>query len=42
VNNKEHYRNIWRIAKAIEASNKMLRTPGIRVRDAERQIHVPE
>ena len=42
VNDKEHKRNLRRLAKAIEASNEMLRKAGIQVRGAEQPIHVPE
>jgi uncharacterized heparinase superfamily protein len=39
---KEHKRNLRRIAKAIEASNERLRAAGIQITGAEQQIHVPE
>jgi hypothetical protein len=42
VNDKEHQRNLKRIAKAIEASNERLRKAGIQVRGAEQNIHVPD
>jgi hypothetical protein len=42
VNDKEHKRNLRRIAKAIEASNETLRKAGIQVMSVEKEIHVPE
>jgi len=41
VNEKEHKRNLRRIAKAIEASNERLRQAGVQVVSAEKHIHVP-
>jgi hypothetical protein len=42
VNNKEHKRNLRRIAKAIETSNEKLRKAGIQFTGSENQIHMPE
>jgi hypothetical protein len=41
VNDKEHQRNLKRIAKASEASNERLRKAGIQVIGAEQPIHLP-
>jgi hypothetical protein len=42
MNDKEHRRNLRRIAKAIEASSEKLRKAGIQFSGSEKQIHVPE
>jgi hypothetical protein len=45
VTDKEHQRNLKRIAKAVEASNDKLRAKGILVKEAndiEKQIQIPE
>jgi len=42
VTDKDHKRNLKRIANAIAASNAKLRAAGIRVSGAEKPIHVPE
>jgi hypothetical protein len=42
VNDKEHKRNLKRIAKAIEASNEKLRKAGIQFSGSEKHTHLRE